>query len=278
MKRSIIIFTALAAMSAITLSSYSSGPSGAGNVTGSSGNTCGATGSCHGPNNPNTSVSVALTDMANNQPVTNGKYTPGHQYKVDITGSNAANLPKFGFQATVVKAGGALGGSFSASQSGTHTASAGGLTVVEHNTPLAKTGGTYNASFSWTARAAGTGAVNMYVELNAVNADNNSTGDQPNGTHLTLSEQAAGIEEITQLAELKLYPNPAAYTLHIAAGRISGRYPAAILDITGRQQWSGTIDMQQGMAEIPVAQLAGGMYYLQVGSGLVRRQVSFVKY
>jgi hypothetical protein len=35
--------------------------------------------------------------------------------------------------------------------------------------------------------------------------------------------------------------------------------------------------MQQGTAEIPVAQLAGGMYYLQIGDRSVRRQVSFVK-
>lgn len=279
MKRSFIILTAVAGMAVLTLSSYSSGPAlNAGNVTGSNGNTCGSAGSCHGSNNANTSVALTLTDLSNNQVVTNAKYTPGHQYKVAITGSNAANLPKFGFQATVIKTGGSVGGSFNTSQSGTHTASAGGVTVVEHNTPLSKSGGTYNASFNWTAPAAGAGMLHMYVELNAVNGDNSTTGDQPNGTHLMLTEQTTGVAEIAQNTSVQLFPNPAANVLHLRAENVTGTYNAAILDVTGKKQWSGTIDMQQGTAEIPVSQLAGGMYYLQVGNETVRKQVSFMKY
>lgn len=209
-KRNVTFFLALG-ISYLAFVSYKTGPANNGyDCTGAEtglGNPTGCAGaSCHGTT-ATTGITLAVeVDTVGGTPVT--QYKPGITYTIKITGTNttANTLPKYGFQATVIKGSVAATTPVNAGtlqQTGLpagvayRSASPGNYVcnIVEHSSPLNPTTGTggngttYVQSFTWTAPAAGTGTVSVWAVLNAVNNDlNNSTADKWNTNHTTLTE------------------------------------------------------------------------------------------
>ena len=188
MKKQAIIFTLSAVFAYIALSSYSTGPTAIlGNLTTSQGSTATCSG-CHGGSASTTNINITLDSAG--IPLSSTYYTPGITYTLNISGTNTASLPYFGFQFSSVTLGQTQAGTYSNFPLHVHQINNSGLTFVEHQAKLDATSpGVYHTSFSWTAPPVGTGTIKMYCALNAV--DGVSTGGDRSGlTNITLIEGA----------------------------------------------------------------------------------------
>lgn len=286
MTKRILLFTAFAGITALTLSSYDNGPfaGGAGNRTGSAGSTANCTtGGCHSANTANTKPTVVVLSGAT--PVT--KYLPGATYTIAVGGTNStAALPKFGFQLSAVKVSNTSqqAGTFSGVPSGVAIRNSGGLQLVEHSSPLSGTGTgntwAYATSFSWTAPAVGTGQVEFFLTLNAVNGNNSTSGDQPNNITATINEIPAGIEEIQGAINVAAYPNPATDRVNIKMSDVAnGTYGLTVFDLNGKKIVTESLDVTGGNFETALnAQTwAAGLYHIKIAKGGSERVLSVVK-
>lgn len=284
MKRKLLVLPLTAAIGALALSSYSTGPwqNNSLNRTGSAGagtaNCSG--GGCHGANSTNTTVTITVTDAGGNA-ITS--YTPGATYTVNISGRNTSALTRFGLQSTVVQA------AATSTQAGTFTASsplavrtASTPDIVEQTSKITGTvsGGvaSYAASYSWTAPAAGAGTVRFLATLNAVNNDGGTSGDEPAAaTPLDLTEGSGTNVPGVNTTAMKLYPNPAANTLQLQLPDAIVQGSFQIRDIRGSLVSGGALRIQQGLAQIDVAGLSSGAYFVQVRSAAGELVAPFVK-
>lgn len=279
MKKRMLLFTLLAGMGYLSLSSYSSGPAYFGlNRTGSqnSATTCGG-GGCHGGISTATSVSIAVDSSS----VAISKYVPGHTYSVTITGHNTSSLPKFGYQFSVVSGIGAsqVQAGSCAAPSGSHNATLGTISILEHSSPLSGSAGTYTVSFNWTAPAAGTGNVIMYCNLNAVDGlGGPDAADKNNVTSLTLGETTA-VPELSQDIAITAYPNPATSQFTLKMGNATGDYTINIYDMSGRVVASQIIHASSNTTNVPVncANWPKGYYGVQISQNGAQRVLPLVK-
>lgn len=257
-------------MAALILSSYATGPfyNGAGNRTGSAGTTATCSGNgCHASNSSSTLCSLLVqTDTG----TIIAQYTPGTTYTVLVNGSADSSLTKFGFQVSCVKANetSTQAGNFSAGTD-MHVSNFGTLQLVEHSMPLSGTasagGNNYQASFSWTAPAAGTGDVEFFAMLNAVNDNTKETGDQP-GTPMTLTLKEASSTSVASIPalHLSLYPNPACDALHLKLTGPDGICRVSVVSLTGSLALSQNVMINKGEATINTEGLMPGYYVLGV--------------
>ena len=285
-KKPLLILLATGA-AALALSSYSAGPyaGGAGNHTGSAGSTAGCStgGSCHAANTANTTLNISILSGT----TVVSKYTPGTVYTVQLLGGNvSAHLPRFGFQASCVKAAATSvqAGTFATGGTANIAVRASTPQLIEHTSAIAAltssgNNNAYSVSFQWTAPAAGTGTVRFFAALNAVNFNGGEGGDQPNVTTFDLPENATGITTVGKDAALNIYPNPAANTVHIRMnGAVAGSYYAAIHNLAGQAIWSEMITPDNNReAAVNVSAFAPGMYYFSVVKDGVLQTIPFVK-
>lgn len=188
MKKNFILSALSGIFLATILISNSGGPgnAGNGNRTGAASVTgCAAGGSCHG-SAASTATVVNIQLLNGATPVTS--YTAGVSYTIKITsGTSSASLPKFGYQACVVTGSGATAGVLIA-PGGSHSGSYSGINTVEHSAPLSTTSG-FPLNIPWTAPAAGTGTVNIWAVINAVNNDGlPNAADLWNNNHIAITE------------------------------------------------------------------------------------------
>jgi hypothetical protein len=283
MKRKLLLFPLCAAMGGLMLSSNASGPYNVSreNRTGAGGTTAScAGGSCHGANSAATNVTISVTDAGDN-PVTS--YTPGTTYTVHVKGTNSGSLFRFGFQSTAVLV------SNTNTQAGAFTGSADisvrtGVSpnIVEHNKRLTGTvsgsTGSMEAVYNWTAPAAGRGAVRFYATLNAVNADNTTTGDAPNtATPIDLAEAGGTNVPGVSTTTLKLYPNPATSSIRLELPDAVQQGTYQIRDIRGSIVSRGDLQISQGGAKLGLEALAAGAYFVQVQAAGGTMVAPFVK-
>ena len=289
MKKQIVVFTAFAAIIYVSLSSYKSGPglngenrSGAQNST----TTCGG-GGCHGGTSANTSVTITV-DSTGAVPVTS--YVPGMTYTIVVNGSNTSSLPNFGFQFTAVKGtaaaqtnAGTFGATLPTGVRHTTAAQSGTLDFIENKQSIvAATAGTYTASFTWTAPAAGTGNVTMYCTLNAVdgNGSENAT-DKSNNTSKVLTEQVpTSAASIDKTIAVKAYPNPTVNTLNIAISNVAqGTYHLSVVDLNGRKVESRMININSDNYALALntSTWAKGSYFVHITNGTGMRVIPVVK-
>jgi hypothetical protein len=289
MTKKILLFTAFAGITALTMSSYNDGPWGPNgtnglNRTGSAGSSANCTGSgCHGANNTNTKPTIVVS--ANGNPVT--KYIPGVVYTVTVGGGNtSAALPKFGFQLSAVKTANTSqqAGSFSSAPANVAIRTAGSLQLVEHSSPLSGTGSgnnwLYATSFNWTAPATGTGQVTFYLTLNAVNGNNATSGDQPNSVTATLNEVPAGINEVQGAINVSAYPNPATDYVRIKMSDVAnGRYTLAVFDLNGKKVATSDLEVSSNNFEtaLDARAWAAGLYHIKIAKDGAEKTLSVVK-
>ena len=203
MKKNSIIFTAIAALLYVTLSSDIDGAAhhGHGNITGSltgRPGTC-QTSSCHGTNNTRTVVQLQVLDTSTMTPITT--YNALQTYLVTITGDATAvstTLPGFGFMASAVLGNHTQAGTYtipSALSAKIHTYPCGATTVVEHSvvlSPITTGVNKYSIQFYWTAPPPASDSVSFFSVLNAVNGNADKTGDYPDAAPIvTIYEDAS---------------------------------------------------------------------------------------
>lgn len=283
MKKKYLLFAAFAGITSLTLSSYSNGPiaGGAGNRSGSAGSAanCGGSG-CHSDNTANTAISMVVQD-ANDPRITISAYVPGRTYNVVFLASNASSLlSRWGFQLSAVRAAATntQAGSFSTSTAGTVVRTTGGLSIVEHTTPIAATSaGIYTVTVRWTAPlTAGAGTVKFFGVANVVNFNGTVSGDMPNAGSLELPEATVSVAGVNRALNVQAFPSPAINTLQLEAGDVNGKnYNIAVFDMTGRRMQQ-TI-MSGNKQTLDVSGLASGHYMVVVSGSDAQGSINFVK-
>jgi len=259
-------------MAYLTLSSNVTGPAhaGTGNMTGAPGSS-GTCASCHSGASVNTFAfgfdMVDITNPGAPVAVTNGKYQPGHKYKVTLTGQNSA-LNKFGFQATALDAGGVSMGDLKPGATAPvddHTV--GGTEVIEHTGILTGSGGTVQIEFNWDAPAANEGPVTFYGVVNAVNGDGSISGDKTSSTlQRTYNDQTVSVADLPASTGITIFPNPASgqFTLRFE-NAVPGTYAVSIFDLNGRKLHADQAAMgQTGTIQVQASGWASGMYFAHI--------------
>lgn len=286
MKRKLILFSAAAGLAAtVVLSSYSGGPAanGQGNRTGSAGNaTCGG-GGCHGALSTNLQTVVIVADPASpTTPVT--QYVPGQTYAVTVAcTTSVANHPRFGFQCTAVKASStSTAAGTLAVGSGTNIAlrtPAGSPPLIEHTSAIPALLTTpvtaYASTFSWTAPAAGTGAVRFYAILNAVNFNGQADAADIFNTAMTeVAEKSNAVPQLAADVRISTFPNPASSSMRVKLeGMPAGNANLVLMDATGKAvaHQQITANGSSATASFDVSALAKGVYLLDVAVGGAHR-------
>ena len=134
-------------------------------------------------------------------------YTPGQSYLLVAAVSRDVGS-RWGFEATALKNGGQMAGSFSDSSNAVGEQNSLGIEYVSQTT-LEGFDGTFADStgaawvFKWTAPPAGAGTVTFYAAGAACNNDNAVTGDYTYTTTATSMEGAATAVESTTWGKIK---------------------------------------------------------------------------
>ncbi len=252
MKLQVLLFTAIAGIGYLSLSSYSGGPSTSAGHVAISG--CGSTGNCHGAKSTATTVAITIKDGATT--ITNNKYTAGKKYTITITGTNSSKT-KFGYQFSATKGTAGIG-TISNVPSGSKISSAGGIAVAEQSGTITAASG-LSVTFDWTAPAAGSGAVILSASVNAVDGTGSTNNDAFNNTQLTLTENTTGIAIANIEDAVQLYPNPATNLLHVQVDSTAKGY---IYNSTGQKVKDILLNVQ--VNDIDISQLQQGNYYLHI--------------
>jgi hypothetical protein len=271
MKRTFLLTTLFAGLTALTLTSNSSGPANAnnGNKTGGPGAT-GNCSSCHSGGSGATGA-IAIRKKSDNSPA--DKYTPGEKYVVTVSGAHAS-LSKFGFQLMAVKEAGNIQAGTFGGFTNQHAKTVSGVELVEQHMALNKTGSAFTTEFDWTAPTAGTGNVKFYGILNAVNGDGTTNGDAVSPTfNKTLSEATNSIATINMF-DVSIYPNPINDVLNIRLGK-PGSYTLNIIAINGAIVHTQSL---QNATEAAInINLPAGRYFVEITDGQYKHISSIVK-
>lgn len=280
MKKQILLFTCVAAISYLTLSSHSNGPANNGyNRTGAKGTaaTCGG-GGCHGTG---TGPTVSIMVHSGSTMVSN--YHAGQTYSIHIHGSGTTNN-HFGFQFCAVTGTGsaqATTGTYGTLPGGIVKHPLAGMSFIEHLLPLTSAAaGTFDTSFNWTAPATGAGTITMYCTINSVNNNGSEDGGDVSGnTSITLSE-GVSVPQLAANIGIKAYPNPVGDNLHIQLDHAdAGTYSFIITDISGRNivSQNATITAADYNTNINTSSLIKGFYLLQIVKDDAQRTIQLVK-
>ncbi len=283
MKRSGLLFTAIAGMAYLMITGYSSGPArgGLGNHTGSgTNNACSGSG-CHGANNNSTTITLQLTEQATGQPVTNGKYKPGAAYSVALGGTNAA-AQRFGFQVTSVGAGNAQAGLLSSPSANQYdVVDVGTIQVMEHKQRQGAPG-SFNIQFNWTAPAAGAGTVTFHSIVNAVNNNFSAdAGDHASTVAVSFEEEViTSVKELSRNIQLTAYPNPTSGAVHLTIDNATtGHCMINIIDMTGKRIYTKMVQVSERQPNVVVDAnaWAPGLYFAQVIKEGAQHTITVIK-
>ena len=281
MKKSILLFTAIAGMGYVILTSEAGGPALSGNFrTGAKGTstTCGAAG-CHGTGTGPT-VTITVDSGTTLTPVTH--YKPGMAYTIKIHGAGSTN-PKFGFQFASVS-----GTGTSQVQAGTasglptnvaiHTPST--LSFVEQTATLTGTSaGVYDVSFTWTAPTPAVGPITLYCTLNAVNGNaSEDNADVSGNTSVTLAPVVStSVPNVTGNIGVTAFPNPVVNTLNLQLDN-AGNYAVEVFNLNGKVIARENITVSGGnQAAINTSNWAKGTYMVSVAKDGDRKVIAVVK-
>ena len=81
-----------------------------------------------------------------------------------------------------------------------------------------------------------------------------------------------GISQVSSL-DVQVYPNPVANVLNVRLDALNGATEAAIYDMSGRRVFSHTLAAGTCGMQIPVANMANGVYLLRIGDATVKVNV-----
>ncbi|MEZ4388154.1 MAG: choice-of-anchor V domain-containing protein [Candidatus Krumholzibacteriia bacterium] len=132
-------------------------------------------------------------------------FSPGATYDLSLTLSDPDAM-RWGFELTILEAGGASAGTIIVTEAGTQTSTTGNRTYLKHTSAgtAPGTGLSRTWNFQWTAPDAGTGDVALYVAGNAANNNGLNSGDRIYATFFGSMEDTG----------VPVFDTPLALTLH----------------------------------------------------------------
>lgn len=272
-------FFALAFL-AFVFQSRSAGPAnvaglqvtGAPGSTGSAG-TCANSG-CHVGSAFDASLSIELLD---NDAVVD-KYEPGKAYTIRVTIGNGSGSPSaYGYQATSLDASDNAIGTFDAG-SAQQVVSFSGRDYLEHSSSASS--GVFEST--WTAPAAGGGAVTFYSAGIAGNGNGGTSGDGNASSTLTVDEDDANSTFSTNrdYATIEITQNPVVDLLKLeVTSRAAGKFDVRIADMSGKiiQTESVFLNSGENQESFSVANLESGFYVVQLSGENHVASVQMVK-
>ena len=227
-----------------------------------------------------TLTTISLLD-ANNEVVTT--YLPGETYTIQVKMTTSGNAAGHGFQLIPLKdsdntdvKGMSDAGNMNNYKIKTIT---NGRTYAEHDDISSSN----VFDVTWTAPAAGTGAVSFYAGGNSVNGNGTSAGDGADVDKLTVSEGSSSSVndlESNQAGTLGLFPNPVERDLNIRyIAAASKSYTMKVVSLEGKVVLTSHQNLQKGENRLvlPASDLSAGAYLLVVQDGLGQGVVRFVK-
>lgn len=273
MYKKIILFSLAACMAFLTLSSYKNGPAFSGlNLTGSdaSPTTCVNAG-CHSGGIAAPTVNIRV-DSAGGIEV--NKYASGKTYTVTVTASHALN--NFGFQfAAAIGTGAAQfnAGTFGALPSQVAQRGVAGISILEHTGTIP---GPLSKSFTWTAPVTASGDVTMYLTVNAVNSDLNTSGDMSANVSKVLAQYPipSKVSDVNYELNINAFPNPVTDVLNIQMPDFFNNYTVQVFDPLGRLITEKAIT---GIACLSTVHWVPGAYNVVVSSQTNRKAIYVVK-
>ncbi len=232
---------------------------------------------CHASGAFNPSVAIEVFEAGTTTAIT--EYVAGTTYDVKITVTAGNGSPVgYGQQTTVLDANDAAITGWTSPGSGSQITDLSGRQFFEHS-GISSTG---EFTASWTAPAAGTGAVTFYTGANAVDGAGSTAGDGATKSSLALTEGfAANSSNLNKLGvNMKVYPNPVEDVLNLETiGNSNGEHTLTITNAAGQTVRQITTDIQLGMdlTTMNVADLATGLYRVTLAQDGKVATVSILK-
>ncbi len=236
--------------------------------------------SCHNAASITASMSISILDSAG-AAVT--AYVPGKKYTARVTITPVTGNPQgYGFQMIALKdAGNTDLDGFSDQNPNNYkivTVNSTGRTYAEHDN--VSTPNVFNVT--WTAPVAGTGNVTFYAAGNAVNKNNNDSGDGSAFTNVKLTESLVSATQNPDAAGigLRTWPNPVGPALHLTASLPeSGNFAVVVRDLSGRQVWESARTLAAGtnLLDIPADGWQPGIYFVTLAGEGISANVKVVK-
>jgi hypothetical protein len=225
---------------------------------------------CHNGGSYNSSTKIELLNEAGTAAVT--RYEPTKNYTIRVTVTAGAGTPVgFGFQMIDIRK------SNSANVKGFLAQQASGIriTTLTSGAQANRAYAEHSAwsvpnifNVKWKAPAVGTGAVVFYVVGNAVNGNNDISGD--NGTssvNIEFAEMTSSVNELANAVQISVYPNPTTEGVMLqVASKKAQQLQVRISDISGKtivaENWS--LQVGDNSKNLNVAHLPKGAYMVQL--------------
>jgi hypothetical protein len=218
---------------------------------------------CHGGGPAGTSISVTAVPG-----FSNSNYVPGQVYSVTVTVSHPTQ-PAFGFDCEILTSSNTNAGAMSAAGSGMQFANFGLKKNATHTAPKSGSGSA-SWTFQWTAPNSGTAT--FYVSGNAVNLDNNTSGDFPSNMHMALTPVSlTSIKEQSEtLSELRVFPNPSAEICSVSYQALQEQHISIdLFDLSGKLVKNVINEKQDAGSHTNILDLKGiakGVYFVKIAS------------
>lgn len=269
MKKPLLLaISAFSIIAIMTLESYKNGPASGGvqatAAPGSSSNKCT---SCHTGGGGFGTVSVDMVLMTDSS-VAVTEYTPGATYSIIATVSNSSGSPSgYGIQMVSLKTSdNSKAGELANPSANAKLKTLSGRQYFEQSAPSALNVFTVD----WTAPAEGTGDVKFYFGANAVNGNNQSSGDKAVLSDFTFAEAIPDtVDSSNSIIELRykefsLYPNPASEFVYLSGKMYVNN--AQLFNMNGSEFELKNLESNK----LDVSNLPKGMYYLIEGDQVAR--------
>jgi hypothetical protein len=253
------------------LQSYKNGPandSSPVNATGSPGGGSKCT-TCHaGGSFGAVSIDFVAMDDSGNAV---SAYLPDQVYQMNVTVSAGSGDPSaYGFQILALSdSDDENAGTWENEGSNVRISSIGTRVFAEHKSPSA----TNEFSMDWTAPASGAGSVSFYIGANAVNGNNNRSGDnaklaaftfEETLVDTTVNDTANGIVSLDKKA-FQVYPNPVSDILNFEPQSNGG----SIVIYNTHGQRVVLVSKLEGN-RLDVSELDNGIYFMEKDGEVVR--------
>ncbi len=218
---------------------------------------------CHSPSNPlGLDGELTLTGFPT-------AVAPGQTYSISVVVRNDNGIAqRNGFQAVILdESNNNIGDITTSGGNPTTETSGNGREYVEHNPAIDFADNEVEWTFDWTAPDGNVGEeVTLYIASIVGNGGSGNSNDlflQDNFT--TIIDEAVATDDLEGIAKINVFPNPARdfFTLELE-GPISENVNIRLMSATGQLVYVQKDLSLTSKTEIPVANLADGIYFLQI--------------